>query len=306
MKNKILVGVVIVLSLVLIIVIEVKKKLNHSFFEEEKKPSITIKNKDNTIENLKLEEYLVGVLAAEMPASFHEEALKAQAVASRSYAVYKIKSNVGQEYDILTDVTNQSYISKEEMQKKWQNDYSLYLEKITKAVQETENEVLYYNGEVIEAFYFAMSNGATEEAQMVFQQTLPYIKSVTSSWDNESLNNFLVKKSFSKEAFCKSLELQSCETIEITNINRSATNRVNKIVINNQEFLGTAIRKFLNLRSTDFTIEVDKDIVNITTKGYGHGVGLSQYGANGMAKEGYNYKEILNYYYKDISINKMV
>ena len=303
MKNKILLGVVVVLSIVTLVVVS-KKEANHSFFNNEE--TIKVKTKEEKIEELKLEDYLIGVLAAEMPASFEEEALKAQAVASRSYAMYKIIHNENEEYDILTDVTNQSYITNEEMKTKWSNNYDYYLNKITNAVQNTEKEVMYYNGEIIEAFYFAMSNGATEDAQSVFQQELPYIKAVTSSWDNESLNNFQVTKTFTKENFCNSLKLEECNRINIDNINYSGSHRIRNLTINNKEFLGTELRTLLDLRSTDFDIDIDGSEIIITTKGYGHGVGMSQYGANGMAKEGYDYKDILNYYYNDITINKMV
>lgn len=304
MKNKILLFVVIVLSIITIAVISKKQETNHSFFNKE--DTIKVKTKEEKIEELKIEDYLVGVLAAEMPASFESEALKAQAVASRSYALYKIYHNENEDYDILTDVTNQSYITKEEMQEKWKNNYSFYLNKITKAVKDTEHEVMYYNNEIIEAFYFAMSNGATEDAQTVFKTDLPYIKATTSSWDNESLNNFKVTTKFSKVEFCTSLKLENCNTIDIGNINYSASHRINTLVINNKTFSGTEIRSLLSLRSTDFLIDIGEENVEITTKGYGHGVGMSQYGANGMAKEGYDYKEILMHYYNDITINKMV
>lgn len=304
MKNKVLLGIIVILSFTLVVVVSIKKETNHSFFEEEN--TIKIKTKENTIEELNIEEYLIGVLAAEMPASFHEEALKAQAVAARSYALYKINNNNGNNYDILTDVTNQSYITKEAMQEKWQEDYEYYLTKITKAVQDTESEVMYYDNEIIEAFYFAMSNGKTEDAAFVFNETLPYIKSVESSWDNDSLNNFIVNTTFSKTNFCEKLSISNCSNIIINNIKRTSTNRIESLVINNQQFGGTEIRKLLNLRSTDFEISIDENSVNITTKGYGHGVGMSQYGANGMANAGYNYKDILNYYYNDITINKIV
>lgn len=303
MKNKVLIGVVVVLSIIALAVIS-SKETNHSFFDKE--DTIKIKTKEEKIEELKIEDYLIGVLAAEMPASFEEEALKAQAVASRSYAMYKILHNESEDYDILTDVTNQSYITKEEMQEKWKNNYSFYLNKITDAVQDTEKEVMYYNNEIIEAFYFAMSNGSTEDAKTVFQTDLPYIKATSSSWDNESLNNFEVTTTFTKEKFCELLKLEECKIIKIDNINYSASHRINNLLINNKEFQGTEVRSLLNLRSTDFEIDVDNNEIYITTKGYGHGVGMSQYGANGMAKDGYNYKEILNHYYNDITINKMV
>ncbi len=304
MKNKILICVVVVLSVIALAVISKHKNTNHSFFDQEE--TIKVKTKEEKIEELKIEDYLIGVLAAEMPASFETEALKAQAVASRSYAMYKILHNNTEDYDILTDVTNQSFITKEKMQEKWGNNYDYYLNKITNAVHDTEKEVMYYDNEIIEAFYFAMSNGATEDAQTVFQTDLPYIKATTSFWDNETLNNFEVTTTIEKDKFCESLKLEDCKSIVIDNINYSASHRINTLEINNKSFKGTEVRSLLNLRSTDFDIDIDNENVIITTKGYGHGVGMSQYGANGMAKEGYNYKEILEHYYNDITINKMV
>ncbi len=300
MKNKILLGVVVFLGIVLIVVIE--NKPNHSFFSQEK--TITIKNENDKLQELNLEDYLIGVLAAEMPALFDIEALKAQAVAARSYAVYKIE-HTKNDYDILTSITNQSYITKEEMQEKWQEEYQKYYDKISLAVHNTENEVMYYNNEIIEAFYFSMSNGKTEEASTVFKENLPYIESVESNWEKQD-KNFEVTKQFSKTEFCQLLNIENCSELTISNIEKSDSGRVLNLKINDKEFLGTDIRKKLNLRSTDFQIVEKENTLIITTKGYGHGVGMSQYGANGMAKEGYNYKEILNYYYKDITIKKMV
>lgn len=304
MKNKILICIVVVLSIITVAVVSKKESTNHSFFDKE--DTIKIKTKEERIEELKIEDYLIGVLAAEMPASFEIEALKAQAVASRSYAMYKILHNESEDYDILTNVTNQSYIDKDEMQEKWKNNYTTYLNKITNAVRDTEKEVMYYNNEIIESFYFAMSNGATEDAKSVFQTDLPYIKATTSSWDNETLNNFTVTTNIDKDQFCKSLKLEECKTITIDNINYSASRRINSLEINDKKFKGTEVRSLLNLRSTDFDIDIGESEIIITTKGYGHGVGMSQYGANGMAKEGYNYKEILSHYYNNITINKMV
>ena len=303
MKNKILLGIVVILSFVSILVVK-RKGEDHPFSNEEK--NIKIKNEENNIENLNLEEYLIGVIAAEMPASFEVEALKAQAVAARSYALYKIEHTKNQEYNILTTVTDQSYITNEEMKEKWQMDFEKYFTKIKNAVDETKGEVMVYNNEIIESFYFAMSNGKTEDSIAVFQETLPYITSVDSKWDNEELKNFLVSIEISKTEFCEKLSLNNCQSITINDINRSSSNRITKLKINNQKFSGTEIRHLLNLRSTDFEINVNGEKITITTKGYGHGVGMSQYGANGMAKEGYTYKEILNYYYKDIAIKKMV
>ena len=158
-----------------------------------------------------------------------------------------------------------------------------------------------YNDKVIEAYYFAMSNGYTEDVSLVFSEDRDYLQSVPSIYDNESLKNFTYTKEFSKDDFCQKLKL-NCSTLQVNNITRSNTHRVNTITINNQEFKGTNFRSLLGLRSTDFEIKLEDNKVLITTKGYGHGVGMSQYGANGMANDGKNYEEILNYYYKNIKI----
>lgn len=306
MRNKILLGIVVLL--VPFVVISFKKDKTNFYLEEKKEEekiiSVKVKNTSTSeITEIDLEEYLVGVVAAEMPASFHEEALKAQAVAARSYAMYKI-NNSNREYDLVTDVTNQSYITKEEMHSKWNNEFDKYFKKISKAVNDTKNEVIYYDDEIIEAFYFSMSNGYTEEASLVFKEKEPYLTSVESSWDNDGLNGFIKEQVFTKTEFCEKLNI-SCEAINVSNVERTSSNRVNKITINNMEFIGTKLRKILNLRSTDFNITVSDSAVIITTHGYGHGVGMSQYGANGMAKEGYNYQDILKYYYTGIEISKI-
>lgn len=301
MKNKIL--VLITLILVPIAVISFRK--NETNFNLPKKDEVLVKLKNvdnNEVTNILLEEYVIGVVAAEMPASFNEEALKAQAIAARTYAYYKIIHNNG-DYDLVTDISDQGYITKEEMQEKWKADYNYYYEKIKNAVKETENEIITYNDEVILSYYFAMSNGYTEDSSLVFEEE-PYLESVESSWDNDTLNNYQVDTTFNKEDFCNLLNIK-CQNITIGKITRSKTNRVNTIVINNQEFDGTEFRHLLGLRSTDFNITIENNVINITTFGYGHGVGMSQYGANGMAKEGYKYQEIINYYYKDTEISKI-
>lgn len=300
MKNIYLLITVIILS-VIGFISSFKKETTY-FNEENKELEVTIKNQEEgTIETLDLEEYIIGVVAGEMPASFEDEALKAQAIAARSYALNKIKST-NKEYDLLTDITNQVYITKEEMQEKWQEEYEKYYDKIKKAVEDTKNLVMMYEGEVITAYYFAMSNGKTEDVSLVFGENIDYLVSVDSSWD-ENVKNFLVTNEIEKEEFCEKLDI-SCEEIKIEEIKRTDSNRVDTIKINGKEYKGTKIRALLNLRSTDFDIEI-KESINITTRGYGHGVGMSQYGANEMAKNGATYEEILKYYYKDINLTKI-
>ena len=300
MKNRYLLIAIVVLSIFAVVSSPSPKKT--ASFNTEENISVTIKDADNNEEKtLDLEEYIIGVVAGEMPASFEVEALKAQAIAARSYALSKMNSSTTS-YDLLTDVTNQVYITKEEMQEKWGLDYEYYYNRIKDAVLKTKDMVMEYDGNVISAYYFVMSNGATEDVSLVFGESKDYLQSVDSSWD-ENVKNFIVTTTFTKEEFCNKLSI-SCENITIDKINRSKTNRVDKIVINNKEFKGTTFRSLLGLRSTDFTISINDD-VTITTKGYGHGVGMSQYGANEMAKTGADYTEILKHYYKDIDIVKM-
>lgn len=307
MQNRILVVITIVLSLVLMVV---SSKYNTTFFNSESNKKTTENNqnilvkdtKNNQINNIDLEEYIIGVVAAEMPASFNSEALKAQAIASRTYAVYKMSTSTS-DFDVVTDVSNQGYITISEMQEKWQQDFNTYYEKIKEAVMSTQGQILTYNDEIVEAYYFAMSNGYTEDVALVFSEERDYLQSV-ASLSERNLKNFSVIKEFSREEVCTKLAI-NCENLEFTNIERSNTNRVNTITVNGKEFKGTVFRQKLDLRSTDFDIEIKDNKVIITTRGYGHGVGMSQYGANDLAKEGKNYEEILKYYYKNVKISSI-
>ena len=307
MRNKILFLIVVVLSC-FALKVSFKKEVNIKKGKEiasDVAPEISVKllnPQTKELTTMVLEDYIIGVVAAEMPASFSVEALKAQAVASRSYAIYKMKTT-NQDYDLVTDTSNQAFITKEQIQGKWQTNFATYYEKVKAAVMATEGEILTYNAEPICAFYFAMSNGYTEDAALVFGEKEDYITSVDSSWD-KNLKNFEVTIAIPKAEFCEKLNI-SCEKIVISDIEKSNTGRINTLKINNQEFKGTKVRTLLGLRSTDFQMAMDGNEVKITTKGYGHGVGMSQYGANEMAKLGHNYTEILKYYYQDVNITNL-
>ena len=302
MINKLLLTITAFLSLVLVS----QPKNTIPVSEEIKTETKTIDVKDSTtgsIENKDLEDYVVGVVAAEMPASFDDEALKAQSVASRTYAYYKMTHSNG-DYDVISDISDQAYITIDQMKEKWGSEFDEYYNKIVENVKTTEGEIMTYNGEVIKAFYFAMSNGYTENVQTVFKEDFPYLKSVESRWDNEKLNKYKVTTTFDKQDFCNKLGI-SCDSINITKQTYDKTGRTNEITINSKTFKGTEFRKLLTLRSADFKIKVNDNTVEITTKGYGHGVGMSQYGANGMAQDGFNYHDILKHYYQDIEFSKL-
>lgn len=259
--------------------------------EKDKEINVELKINDEVL-NIALEDYIIGVVAAEMPASFELEALKAQAVASRTYALYKLYNNLS-----LT-LNDQAYINKEKMKEKWGEDYDLYYSKINQAIDDTKGEYMLKNNKIFKAYYFAMSNGYTEDSVLVFGENL--LNSVKSPWDNETLNKFEVETQYSSDELMKMLNLNEITNLEI--VSRDSTNHVEKVKVNNNIISGIEFRQLLSLRSTDFEIQKLDDSYLITTKGYGHGVGMSQYGANGMAKENKNYKEILEYFYQEIEI----
>lgn len=246
-----------------------------------------------------LEDYIIGVVACEMPASFELEALKSQAVASRTYALERM--NYNKEYDLENSTNNQCYNSIEQMKTKWGNNYEKYYNKIKEAVSLTSNQYMTYDGEIIKAFYFSSSNGYTENVKSVFGSNLDYLVVVDSKWDKE-ISSYEKTVTFPKEEFLKLLTLEITDEIKINIDSKTESDRVEYITVNNKTFKGTTFRKLLTLRSTDFDIKEKGENIEITTRGYGHGVGLSQNGANGMAKEGYDYIEILKHYYKDIEL----
>lgn len=257
------------------------------------------------IERVLFEDYVVGVLAGEMPVSFEIEALKAQAVAARTYVMKKMSDNKNKDYDIVDTIKNQVYISDEELKNKWQDKYQERINKIKKAVVETKGEYLSYNGEVIEAFFFSTSVGKTENSEDVFKEALPYLRSVDSAWDEEVSPVFNDQEEYSLQEFYERLGLTYNDKITFNILETTSTGRIKKIKINNKEYTGSEVYKYLDLRSTFFTINQVGSNVIIKTKGYGHGVGLSQYGALAMAKKGYTYDEILKYYYQNVQIEKI-
>lgn len=285
-------------------------------FDIDKKEEIALNYVSNTIirvkressgdiEYLPLEEYIVGVLAGEMPIYFEKEAFKAQAVAARSYALKRIEYNKENEYDVVDSVINQVYLDNNYLKVAWKDEYVTNINKLREVVNETENEILEYDGEVIDALFFSTSNGYTENASLVFNMDLPYLKSVKSSWDEKTSSAFRSSLSLSLSDFYDKLGLDYNEKLDVKIINRSSTNRVINLSINGKEFASRDLYNKLGLRSTDFSIRQDGNNVIIDMVGYGHGVGMSQYGAEGMAEEGYSYSDILKYYYTGTNIKKL-
>lgn len=259
----------------------------------------------NEIQIVPLEEYIVGVLAGEMPVYFELEALKAQAVASRSYVLKRLEYNKDSEYDVVDSVLNQVYLDDNYLKEAWGKDYVVNINKLRTAVNQTIDEYLEYNGEIIDALFFSTSNGYTEDASVVFNLELPYLKSVESKWDAQTSSVFNSQKTILLQEFYEKLGLEYKSELSFNVLERSDTNRIIKLEINGNMLNATDVYNKLGLRSTDFNLTQVGTNVVIDARGYGHGVGMSQYGALGMAKEGYNYKQILEYYYTGAKIKKI-
>lgn len=263
---------------------------------EEKQTIVTVYRSNGSVVNLELEEYVIGVVAKEMPASFNIEALKAQAVAARTYALRLISQG-----KTLTDtVSTQAYMDTNEMKTMWKNEFDYYYDKVKSAVMDTKGIVLTYNGEYAYALYHSTSNGYTESAFNVFGYDYPYLQTVESKWD-------LVASSYEREKSIDFATLSNYLGFEfninsIIEVKRNNYGRVESVAVDEHYYTGIEFRNLLGLRSTDFDIVNNDGFITVVTKGYGHGVGMSQYGANGMAKGGYSYKDILKHYYKNISI----
>lgn len=304
MKKILLILLLIILFPYLIVTLFIKEdttKIKFIFKEDEK---VRVKQTESgNIVEVPLEEYVAGVVAGEMPVTFETEALKAQAVAARSYVLKKIEQNYKNSYDVVDTVLNQVYLDDESLKNKWKDKYEERIQKIKKVVLDTKGEYLTYNGKVIEAFFFSTSSGLTENCEEVFVEALPYLRSVDSHYDEIS-PVYETQKVINYTEFCNKLGIENVP-LNINITKTTSTGRIKNITINGVNFTGNQVTQKLGLRSNYFEIKQDNDNVIVTTKGYGHGVGMSQYGANGMAKEGYTYKDILNHYYTNVEISKI-
>lgn len=269
-------------------------------------------SKTGEVQELAMDEYLLGVVASEMPASFEKEALKAQAIVARTYTVSLIQSGGKHENaDICDDSTCcQAWITKEDRQARWDEDKKdEYWAKIEDAVNSTKGKVIEYNGEVIKAFFHSNSGGKTENVSVVWGGTnLPYLQSVETSGE-DAYSQYASELEISKSDFeAKMKEKYSDFTIDYNDANcievKEFTdgNRVKTIKIGNKELSGVEVRSILGLRSAHFTYEINGDNIKFNVIGYGHGVGMSQTGADSLAKQGYSCEEIIKHFYTGVEI----
>lgn len=275
-----------------------------TFYGKESK-NIRVKNEEGKIISVPFEQYIIGVVASEMPAEFQIEALKSQAVAARSYAHIEIQKHKNENYDVVDTVTNQVYQTEEELKEKWKEKYKEKINKIRKAVLETRGEYITYNGNIIHALFFSTSPGKTENVEEVFKESLPYLRSVDSSFEQNVSPVFIEQKNFLKQDFCEKLKINNCNEVKTIMKEQTSTGRIKQIEINGKIFKGTEVASMLSLRSNYFKIEEKEGNIVITTKGFGHGVGMSQYGAEALARKGYTYDKIVKHYYTGVEIKKI-
>lgn len=250
---------------------------------------------DGTVQDMDMDDYLVGVVLAEMPASFETEALKAQAVVARTYTLKCIQSGAKHDGSVCTDFACcQAYIAEGDYGGGYEN-----LEKVRGAVLATSGQVLTYQGNLIEATYFSCSGGTTEDAVAVWGTDFPYLRSVESPGE-EHATHYSDTVSFTAEAFQDALGQKISGSVKswFGFTTYTAGGGVNTMRIGGVDYKGTELRTRLGLRSTAFEVSVSEDTITVTTKGYGHRVGMSQYGADAMAVSGSTYEEILAHYYQ--------
>ena len=262
-------------------------------------------------ENVEIDffEYVCGSVAAEMPLSYHEEALKAQAIACYTNALrLKNSSESSAVYHISDDSSvHQGYLSKEQREEKWGEDFSKYESKLENIVKSVENIAIYYEDKLCVAAFHAICSGKTESAENIWGEKVPYLTSVKSSGDNLSPQYSSVVV-YEKDEFIEIAKdlTESKNTKNLKNIivikEKSKSGTVLKVVLDKKTFTGDEIRKAFSLRSPVFTIEATEKTVTFNVTGYGHGVGMSQYGADFMARQGSSYEEILKHYYKGVEI----
>lgn len=271
--------------------------------------TMKIQGADGQITEMDLNEYLWGVVAAEMPASFQQEALKAQAVAARTYALNKGSVAAHPQADLCTDYACcQAWISRSDAQGNWGENAQTYSDKITTAVAETNNEVILYQGQLIDAVFHSSSASATQDAVEVWGNSVPYLQSVSSP-EGEGVPNFDSTVTMTAQEFKAAfLAAQPQAVLEgdpaawVSTIEPTASGSVHAITIGGVTVSGAQARQIFSLRSASFDVTYAGDTFTFSVSGFGHGVGMSQYGADTLAAQGQGYLEILQHYYTGVTV----
>lgn len=299
--------IVIYVCIVVLIVPLITVKLCINKREKEKYVNVYIKDEDR-VEKMEVSQYLKEVVSAEMPAEFALEALKAQAVACRTYLENRRGNNDASHKggDICTDYTHcKAWIREADRKSAWGNKADEYWEKISRAVDETENVIITYKGSPISALFHSTSSGHTENAKDVWGNDVPYLVSVESEG---CLHSPKYKSEYSctadefKTTILDNVENANPDSELFSDIKRSEAGGIITLKVLGAEIKGTTFRTIFDLRSTNVQLELMGDTVKMSVLGYGHGVGMSQYGAGYMAAQGSSYKDILHKYYTGVEI----
>ncbi|HOV69698.1 MAG TPA: stage II sporulation protein D [Clostridia bacterium] len=270
--------------------------------------------KRGVVLSLPAEDYVLGSVAAEMPALFHDEALKAQAVACRTWLAMRLQTNGcpnHPEADVCSSyLCCQAWQNNDELKAKWGDEYIKYLTVIKKAVSDTRGEIMTYNGKAVTAFYHSISGGKTADAVTVFGIYEPYLVSVDSPGEQVA-NRFFNSVEYDFDELYQKVRSTYPDVIltpgsiseQLKILQRDNTGRVSQFMLGNRTITGVQARNLFGIGSANFDVEIQGLKIKFNAIGHGHGVGMSQYGANAMAKEGNNYQEILTHYYTGVAIS---
>lgn len=264
---------------------------------------------NNEVIECSIGDYIFGVVAAEMPALYEKEALKAQAVAAYTFACYRIKNNTASNYDISAEPeTAQCFITRQEAAKRWGENAQEYTTKLDECISAVLGQKLTYNNQIILAAYHAISSGTTNSCKDVWGNDVPYLQSV-ESLDDLQADNYLTEVILTTDELVDKLD-EFCAPSGnpqeyFSNVEKADSGYIKSIKYCGTVLTGSDIRSALELRSCNFEIDFSNDAFKFTVKGYGHGVGMSQTGANAMAKRGNSYEEILLYYYPGTKLEKI-
>ncbi len=302
-----LIGVVLLLFFIPLLLFRESAISTHEDEQDEQLTNCPFEISVNGLdEPLQLEAYVKGVVAAEMPATFQKEALKAQAIAARTFA---LRTTDKGKKPIAADVTAQVFYTEAERKKNWGKEFSKKEMKISEAVDATAGEIIIYGDELISAMFFSTSNGKTETAQNFSGNDIPYLQSVESEGEASVAPTYETKTDITLADWNASMGSNWTPAMfEDLQLIRNATGRVQKLVTTGFEKSGREMREILGLRSTDFDIAYDmtNDLILVKTVGYGHGVGMSQYGAEALAAKGWTAEKIIQHYYTGTKIKKIL
>jgi stage II sporulation protein D len=276
---------------------------------------VTVLHGDNILE-MSMHDYLIGVLSAEMPATFETEALKAQAIAARTYTIYRMNiepSSAHPDTNVCTDSKCcKAYSSLNDLRDKWGENYENYLTKISNAVTETDGMCIVYDGQPILAVFHSSSSGMTENSENVWGGSIPYLQSVKSMEATEEIPKYTSTATIAQTDFIETMKSQYPDISLpedpnewFSNAEYTESGRLYCIDIGGITVKGTVLRSLFDLRSTTLSIEINDNDIVFTTTGYGHGVGMSQYGANSLAEQGYSSEEIIKWYYTGVELENI-